>query len=232
MRQFEQATHRKADAVVAVSHYTARAYADGLRVAPPRVIINGVDTELFHPESHPQQECFSSERPFRLLFVGNMTRRKGADMIPEIMARLGPGFEVSYTAGLRAADPFPDLANARKLGKLTQEGVRAEYRRADALLFPTRLEGLPLVAIEAMACGTPVIACRTASLPEVIEHEHNGMLCTLDDPNSFAAAIHRLRNDPPLLAQLGENARACAQEKFSLPRMVQRYVELFSEITA
>jgi glycosyltransferase involved in cell wall biosynthesis len=159
-----------------------------------------------------------------------MTRRKGADLLPAIMHRLGDQFELSYTAGLRTADPFPDLPNTRKLGRLDQTAVRAEYRRADALLFPTRLEGLPLVAIESMACGTPVVACRAASLPEVITHEHDGLLCPLDDPDSFAAAIRRLRDNPAFLAKLAANARTCAEERFSARRMLRDYDLLITEI--
>jgi glycosyltransferase involved in cell wall biosynthesis len=230
VRHFEHATSGNAAQIVAVSHYTARAYQRVFSGKPTAVILNGIDTDFFTPA--PSGKAALADRPFRLLFVGNMSRRKGADMIPAILGLLGNGFEVSYTAGLRAQDPFPGLAGARKLGMLDHAGVRDEYRRADALLFPTRLEGLPLVAMEAMACGTPVIASDTASLPEVVSHEQSGMLCSLDDAGSFARAIDRLRADPDLLAQLGANAREVAVARFSIHRMVDDYLGLFSELLA
>jgi glycosyltransferase involved in cell wall biosynthesis len=230
VRGFEKATRRRADCIVAVSRYTAQTYAKGLNAPLPRVIINGIDTDFFTPPAGQPEP--SADRPFRLLFVGNMSRRKGADMIPAIIERLGGGFELSYTAGLRVKDPFPGLKGARQLGRLDHAGVREEYRRADALLFPTRLEGLPLVAMEAMACGTPVVACETASLPEVVSHGETGLLCPLDDAGRFADAIKELRADPGLVARLGTNARQVAVARFSLDRMVDDYLALFSELLA
>lgn len=222
---FEHASQRAADQVVAVSEYTGSTYRDALRVAMPKVIANGIDTDFFHPPA--TQAPLAQTRPLRLLFVGNMSKRKGADMLPGIMALLGNGFELSYTLGLRAEDPFPDLNNVRRLGRLDAAGVRAEYQRADLLLFPTRLEGLPLVAMEAMACGTPVVASDTASLPEVVDHEETGILCAMDDCAAFAAAIKALQADPARLEYLAANARRAAQQRFSIDRMTREYIDLF-----
>ena len=206
VRHYEKTSQQKADRVIAVSQYTASTYSDALQVEMPQVILNGIDTDFFSPVDDPVSE--TSRRPLRLLFVGNMSRRKGADLLPEIMSTLGDGFELSYTLGLRVADPFPSLRNVRRLGRLDRDGVREEYRRADLLLFPTRLEGLPLVAMEAMACGTPVIASEAASLPEVISHGETGMLCRLNDSAAFAAAIRALRDDSVKRRRMSENARS------------------------
>ena len=228
VRRFEIATQRSADEIVAVSGYTADTYSRILGVPRPRVILAGVDTDFFTPAGSCQEA--PSDRALRVLFVGNMSRRKGADIIPLIMNLLGDGFELSYTAGLRAQDPLPDLAGARNLGRLNHARVRDEYRRADILLLPTRLEGLPLVAMEALACGTPVVATDTASLPEVISHERTGLLCPLDDVRRFAQQIQRLRAEPDLLRRLQHNARSEAQARFSLHRMVDDYLGFFSEL--
>jgi glycosyltransferase involved in cell wall biosynthesis len=230
IKAFENATYRAADCVVAVSEYTAMAYAEGLGVPKPRVIHNGIDTTFFSPDASSRSNSSNADRPFRLLFVGNLTRRKGADLLPEIMHRLGDQFELSYTSGFRTAYSFYHLANTRKLGRLDQDALREEYRRADALLFPTRLEGLPLVAIESMACGTPVVASHAASLPEVITHARNGLLCPPNDPEGFAAAILQLRDNPEFLDKLAANARSCAEERFSSRRMRRDYDLLIAEI--
>ncbi len=229
VRHFEGASRAHAARVVAVSRYTAEVYARVMGGEPPRVILNGIDTTHFTPG--PEGKEALTGRPFRLLFVGNLSRRKGADLLAPIMRSLGPGFELSYTAGLRTRDPLARVPGARRLGRLDQDGVRAEYRRADAVLLPTRLEGLPLVAMEALACGTPVIASDTASLPEVLEHGRTGLLCAMDDPEAFAAAARRLASNDGERAMLGENARDSARTRFSLGRMAAEYSDLFEQLS-
>jgi glycosyltransferase involved in cell wall biosynthesis len=225
---FEKATRRNADRIVAVSSYTASAYQAKLGGEPPQVILNGIDTDFFTPPPGGREPL--ANRPLRILFVGNLSRRKGADLLVPIMQHLGDGFELSYTAGLRADDALPTIRNPRKLGRLDQAGVRDEYRRADVLLFPTRLEGLPLVAMEAMACGTPVVASSTASLPEVIKDGITGSLCRLNDSRSFANAIISLAANPGKLSALGSNARGAAVAEFSLERMAEDYCALFADL--
>lgn len=227
IRRFEKSTLRCADCVVAVSRYTGKTYEEALGLRP-RVIQNGIDTRFFTPEDNAP--VGARQRPFRLLFVGNMSRRKGADMLPQIMQRLGAGYELSYTAGIYGKDPFPQMAGVRRLGTLDHEGVRAEYRRADLLLFPTRLEGLPLVAMEAMASGTPVVGSDAASLPEVIRSGHNGCLCTPNDAVAFADAIANLRDDPDRLMWFAGQAVEDVRRHFSLDRMADDYIALFAEL--
>ncbi len=228
VRRWELLTDRAADQVIAVSRYSAQTYAHDLGVAAPEVILNGIDTGFFHPPENTKESC--DGRDFRLLFVGNLSPRKGADLLPDIMSHLGKGFELSYTQGKRTAVPFPDAANVRRLGRLDPDQVRQEYHRADALLLPTRLEGLPLVAMEAMASGTPVIASDTASLPEVITNEKNGLLCQLDNARDFALAARRLRDEPALRHRMSDAARETAEREFCLDRMTEQYISLFQRL--
>lgn len=226
VKYFENATNKQADELVAVSQYTANAYQRVLGGKLPRVILNGVDTTFFCPDSKGKQPL--DNRVFRMLFVGNLSRRKGADMLLNIMEGLGPGFELSYTSGLRVDDMFKNIRQMNPLGRLDQSQVRAAYRNADVLLFPTRLEGLPLAAIEAMACGTPVVASNTSSLPEVVEDCVNGRLCDKDDVSSFCTVLQEISKAPEELAKLGKMANEIAVRYFSIDRMVEDYVQVFS----
>lgn len=227
VKRFERASMRLSDAQVAVSDYTAEAHRLGLGGPRPLTILNGVDTDFFTPAT---KQVTSTEGPTRLLFVGNLTRRKGADLLPAIMARLGEGYSLEYTSGLRTDDFLAEIPNARALGRLDHDQVREAYRRADLLLFPTRLEGLPLVAMEAMACGTPVIASDTASLPEVITHDVTGALCRKDDADDFVAAIRRLTADADKRRTMGQAAREAAVARFSLDRMTRDYIALLEDL--
>lgn len=225
IRRNVRSTVRCADSLVAVSRYTAQAMARGLGIPAPQVILNAVDTEFFTPTRAPKSPA--RHRPVRLLFVGNLTRRKGADLLGPIMERLGPGFELQYTGGLRSGhSAFARLPQMRPLGRLDQEQVRAAYRQADLLLLPSRGEGLPLVVLESMACGTPVVAANASSLPEALA-EGGGQLCRLDDPNHFATTIRALI---PRLGSLSRQAREVAERRFSLPRMVAEFLSVFERL--
>lgn len=225
VRAYEKASLRVADAVVAVSAYTARSLREALGGPRPAIIHNGVDTDFFCPS--PQEGPRIGSGPCRLLFVGNLIRRKGADLLPEIMRRLGPGFQLSYTGGLRDAAGFADLSNMTPLGRLTRDGLRDAYRRADILLFPSRFEGFGYAAAEALSCGTPVVASACSSLPEIIEDGVTGRLCPVDDLDAFVAAVSDLAADPARLREMGRQARAAMVSKFSLARWVRAYIDLF-----
>jgi glycosyltransferase involved in cell wall biosynthesis len=165
-----------------------------------------------------------------MLFVGNLTRRKAIDLIPAIMHELGSGFTLEYAIGLRTTGTLDKLPNTRNLGRLNSVQVREAYRRADLLLFPTRHEGLPLVALEAMACGTPVVATKCSSLPEVIDDRITGRLCPQDDVAAFAASISESAATPDMLLQMSLAARDTAASRFSLTRMLDAYLSLFDSL--
>lgn len=228
VKRFELNSFRLADAVVSVSQYTADSLKEALRVDTTRVIPNGIDVDFFRPlETLPERTV---SKPFRLLFVGNLSTRKGVDLLPPIMKKLGSGFELVYTGGLRSGHEIESLENSRPLGRLTQEQLRQQYQTADALVFPTRLEGFGYAAAEAMACGTPVVASRNSSLPEVVEHGITGILCQTNAVEEFATAISDLAREPARLQTMGMNARKVAVRKFRLDRMAADYIDLVTNL--
>ena len=228
LRHIERKGLAACDALVTVSAYTAHSLHAALGGPAANVILNGIETDYFTPPETPPAR--QDGRPFGLLFVGNLSRRKGADLLPDIMARLGPGFELRYTRGLRTDDPFAGVAGMRPLGRLSRDELRAAYRDADALLFPSRLEGFGYAAAEAMACGTPAVVAASSALPELIDDGVDGRLCPVDDVAAFAAAIRDMAADAGRLAEMGRRARAKAAEKFSLEAMVGQYVGLFERL--
>jgi len=223
VRWFETRTFAAADRVVAVSRATQRAVMESFEGVAPIVIPNGVDTDFFSPGP-----AKGNDGVFRLLFVGNLTTRKGADLLPGIMNALGPGFFLRYTTGLRKRAVL-DAENAVSLGSLDLNGVRQAYREADALIFPTRLEGLPLSVLEAMACGLPVVGSDRSSMSEAVADGQTGFLCALE-AGAFVSAIRSLAENQTLRTKMGEAARRRAASEFSIDLTVQRYLELFREL--
>ena len=222
----ERRVLRRADKIVAVSRFVAETARQTLLDAPMQVIYNGVDTGKFRPGGRQRKPL----EPFRLLYVGSWKKLKGVDLLRPIMRELGHGFELRYTGGPSAARDKADMpANMHDIGRLHgEEAVVAAMQGADALLFPSRSEGLPLVVIEAMASGLPVIATKGHSSIEVIEDGETGVLCQADSIEAFASAARYLARSDAVYEKVTYESRKRAVECFSMPEMVHKYVGYYS----
>lgn len=227
IRQFVRASFKAAASITAVSQATATSLTRTLDTSAIQVVYNSVDTRVFHPVTtshHP-------DSPFRLLFVGNLTRRKGADLLIPIMKKLGARFELRFTSGLRDLKLKNIEPNMTPIGRLNSDvELVTAYRDCDALLFPSRLEGLPIAPLEAMACGKPVIAARASSLPEVIEHGTTGILCESNNIDAFVTACERLATDAESLRTYGEAARSRVEKLFSEDVVIPQYISLYEQL--
>ena len=134
VQRWNRQSYALADAVIAVSRFCAEplrpVVGDKLGI-----IHNGVDTAHFHPSRRA-----SPGRPFRLLFVGNPSRRKGSDLLGPLARRLGPDFEVCCLGGLRTAHASGNTGGMRYLPETKPDDMPELYRAADALMAPTRFE--------------------------------------------------------------------------------------------
>jgi alpha-maltose-1-phosphate synthase len=228
IRQFVKASFRLASAVTAVSDYTALGLQRSLGIEPTKVIYNSVNTDMFAPGS--EKEGIRSG-PFRLLFVGNPIRRKGADLFAPIMRALGAEFELYFTAGRRKLTPQDVASNMFPVGRVTNDlDLVKLYQRSDALLFPSRFEGLPIAVLEAMACAKPVIAANTSSLAEVIEDGVSGILCPTDEIDAFVDTCRKLANEPQTCKRFGSAARDRVGSRFSENIVVPQYINLYKRI--
>lgn len=228
VRRFVTASAHRADVVVAVSEYTSNMFARTLGVNRPEVILNAVDTDFFNPEGRTGAP--DSTRRMRLLYVGKLSRRKGADLLAPIMKELGPRYHLAYTGTGSELSEYGDLTtNMSPLGRLSQSEVRDQYRKADILLFPSRGEGLARAVMEALACGTPVVASDTSSLPEAIDHSV-GRLNPVDDLKGFVGAIRTFSNAPTAWNSCSRIARQRAERCFALPRLVDEFIRLLHRV--
>jgi len=225
LRYFTKKSLALASVVTSVSQFTADLVRKELGYGGEiKVIYNGVDENLFCPAKKP------SAKKVKVLFSGNLTRRKGADLLPLIAKRLDPGIEILYTKGLRTKNSLPDLPNLKNVGTIPFSEMPRVCQDADILLFPTVREGLPLAVIEAMACGLPVVSTDCSSLPELIIDGKGGYLCDMGNVNEFAARINELAGSPGLRRDMGQFNRERVEEKFTLQRMVDDYRNMFEQI--
>jgi glycosyltransferase involved in cell wall biosynthesis len=102
------------------------------------------------------------------------------------------------------------------------------YRRSDILAVPSvqapdgDRDGLPNVAVEAMACGLPVVGSRFAGIPEAVEHERTGLLVPPGDDAALADALHRMSTDAELRTLCAGRARQLVETKFNAARNAQQ----------
>ncbi|MEI6809479.1 MAG: glycosyltransferase family 4 protein, partial [bacterium] len=203
---------RAASAVICVSEATQRSYAASYPGSADRlqVVYHGIDTRRFVP-GDAGQRSESIGRRFSILFVGHMTRRKGADLLPAIMDRLGPDYTLTCVgqrnaAGHRTVTPSGAEIFVRQAA--SDDELLRLYQECDVLLFPSRLEGFGYAVAEAMSCGKPVVATRGSSMPELVDHERGGLLCEENNVTAFADAVRRICETPGLPTAMGIHNRS------------------------
>jgi glycosyltransferase involved in cell wall biosynthesis len=197
-----------AGAIVANSADTARAAA-WLGVSA-RVISPGVDMGLFRPSSEPREAMrlrLGLEDGPVALFVGHLADYKGADVFASALGLAAGWHGVAIGDGPLAASLTAEHPQILWLGAVPPDEVASWLQAADVVIVPSRREGLGLVAVEALACGIPVVASAVGGLLEVVRDGENGLLVPPGDPAAVAAALDRLA-DPELRAGLGEKGPA------------------------
>ncbi len=200
-----------ADRVQACSGATAREVERDYRVGRAEVLYNvtgglPVDSAGADPAGAAGRDT--------LLFVGRLRIRKGVEVLlealcllrrdlgPVRLAIVGDGEHraaLEETARRLGLDPAEVFA-----GRRDAAGVRALLRQASALVVPSTYEGLPLVVLEAMESGTPVVASRVSGIPEVVEHGETGWLVDPVDPEALAAALREVVTRPEEARRRGE----------------------------
>lgn len=217
-----------ADAVVAVSHCVANHLRQKLGLIGVEVIHNWVDTELFKPQ--PQEA--RGDRPFRLLFVGRLSRLKGGDLLVPLMCKLGMAFELRLTAEPQDCLKMEPPANMIPIGRLAEQDLIHAYQTCDALLLPSRAEGFGYAALEAMACGKPVIASNNTALPEIVSDGITGILCDTGNIEAFAKACQLLADEHEICSAMGIAGRQRAIEQFSVASELTHYVATLDRLAA
>ena len=193
--------------VVAVSDALRRALLElGIEAGRIVVLRNGVDTEYFRPEPRNKaRQAIGLALPSasRLaVSVGNLVPLKGHDLAIQACTSI-PGLHLAIIgrgaleARLRAL--VRDLGTDRVhfVPEVEQQRLRSFYSAADLLILASEREGMPNVVIEALACGTPVIATAVGGVPEVVDSPTAGRLVSERTPEVLAHAIVALLAAPP-----------------------------------
>ena len=224
------------DAVTTPSAWLARATHEILGVPDTvaiEIVPNFVDGDRFRPAP--------GERPLSdvpvVVHVSNFRPVKRVGEVVEIFARL----RATRPARLRLVGDGPDRAAVA--ARATSLGVAAEVeflgervdlpavlQGADLFLLPSETESFGLAALEAMACGVPVVASAVGGLPEVIPDGEAGALCPLGDVEGMAAAAARILGDAGLHRRLSQAARRLAESRYQIEPAVDRYLSVYRRV--
>jgi len=223
-------TLRASSAVLALSD----SWAEYLRQLAPGARVRVLPNAVALPPLQPQRQ-----EPGRILFLGRAEAAKGIEELLAAAARLQRDFPALrlVVAGdgdldaLRARAGALGLAPRLEVLGWIDVAARAEQlARAAVFCLPSYLEGLPMAMLEAMAAGKPVVVTAVGGIPEVIEDGRNGLLVAPRDAAALAAALGRLLAGPALAAQLGAQARATIDARFSAPVVLEQLSDLYREL--
>jgi len=258
----EKTAYQNADGVIAVSKAmeadVQKLY--GVPAARIRVIHNGIDIEEYRHRidlAVLQRYGIDAGKPF-ILFVGRITRQKGIFHLITAIPLIHAGVQVVLCAG--AADT-KDLESEMS-GKVEQVRIRSRneiiwiphvvpkkdliaiYSAAAVFVCPSIYEPFGIINLEAMACGTPVVASAVGGIPEIVVHEETGLLVPYAkispensepaDPNEFsrdlAAAIDRLLSAPGRMESMRQKARKRVEEHFSWKSIARQTMDFYREL--
>jgi N-acetyl-alpha-D-glucosaminyl L-malate synthase BshA len=231
----------RSDGVSAVSRYLRSATYDKLNVNSDleiEVIPNFIDTEIFQPGAASSKVCKLIQQDERVLcHVSNFRPVKRipdvmavfknvVDKLPARLLLVGDGPERS--AAERFAYEHGIAPQVSFLGK--QDNIAEVLACAHLLLLPSNTESFGLAALEALACGVPVIGTRTGGLPELVDHGQVGFLAEVGDVESMTAAALELLNDEQRRQAFGAAGRRLALEKFRTGPVVDRYESYYRRV--
>jgi starch synthase len=258
----ERVALEAADHVIAVSNGMR---ADILRlfdVAPDHVsvIYNGIDTHEYRPTDTRdalRQYGIAADAPY-LLFVGRITRQKGLVHLLNAIPHLHRGTQVVLCAGAPDTNEIGEETAALVRGLQRQRSgviwipqmvdkraVVELYSHAAVFCCPSIYEPFGIINLEAMACGTPVVASAVGGIPEVVVHGETGLLVEFtpqsrapfepEDPERFArdlaAAINHLVEDEPLRRRMAAAGRARVEQHFAWPAIARQVVQLYASLS-
>jgi starch synthase len=244
----ERVAVEAAAAVVAVSAGMRDDVLAAYPAVPPdrvRVIRNGIDTAEYAPD--PATDVLDAygvdvARP-SVIFVGRITRQKGVPVLLRAAAAMDPAAQLVLCAG---QPDTPELAaeveslvadlRAARSGviwipeMLPKRAVIQLLTHATVFACPSLYEPLGIVNLEAMACGTAVVASAVGGIPEVVSNGETGLLVPPDDPGALAGALNTLVADPGRAAALGRAGRDRAVAEFGWQAVAAQTAHLYAEL--
>ena len=204
---------------------------------PIDVIPNFVDTSVFAPSKNQEaRRAFVSPDEKLLLHISNFRPVKNLGVVMDVFNRVQKESPAKLLLVGDGPERIPVERQAYKLGLQDkvlflggQDHIEELIPLADAFLLPSKHESFGLVALEAMACGVPVVASNVGGTREVVEEGVSGYLCHPDDAAGLAAATLKILSDSHLAQHMGEAGRQRALDHYQVEDILPRYLAIYQQ---
>lgn len=228
---------RSADIFIALSEFLAKMLAElGVPPTKIRVLPNGVDVNIL-------KEGDGKKVPNLLLFVGRLDPKKGIFTLLASLKHLKTrvtlviiGPPSSYKEYSKKVIELIEniknktIHNIVYLGKVEKEELINWYQKASVFVSPSLYESFPLVNLEALACGTPVVTSNVGANPEVVRNYENGILVPPNNPIKLAKAIQHLLDNERIRLKFAKKGREWVVKNFSLEVIVMRLINIYKSM--
>jgi glycosyltransferase involved in cell wall biosynthesis len=231
--KLERFTIPRADGIVCITHYTEDAVKDLAKRT--WVVPNAVDASFFQVNARPVPEKLP-----RILCVGHISLRKNQNAFIRALDALAPAgkFEVLFLGVAETSraydEEFLRLVRERPWcvfgGMANRAQLKDHLRDATALALPSLEDNCPMVVLEAMAAGVPVLAAKVGGLPDLIEEGKNGFFCDPLDARSIAEGIKKILQENSTAHDLAGRAKEEARRRFAPEVIARRHVEIYREV--
>jgi len=224
-----------ADRVISVSNYVKKALISETFVSEDRVrvIHNGIDGSVF--ENIPSNKCAGITS---LYFIGRVERSKGILTILNILKDVKKDFIFHVVGDGPCLEEAKSKAKinciAEKVvfhGRVSQHSAFLEKVHSDIFVFPTqRIEGFPMVLVESMFAGIPVVAFDCGGVSDAVEDGKTGYLIKAGDAEDFKKKLEKLIDDENMRLEFGKNSKEKAEKEFTIDKIIDKYEEVFNEV--
>ena len=231
--KLEGFTIPRSGGVVCITHYTRDAVANLAKRT--WVVPNAVDDSFFKIDVQP-----SSEKVPGILCVGLICLRKNQNAFIRALDSLAQQrkFEVLFLGltqtGSAYDEEFLRLVRERPWcvygGMADREKLKQHFRDATVLALPSLEDNCPMVVLEAMAAGVPVVAAKVGGVPDLIEDGVTGFFCDPKDARSMAEALEKILQNPSAARDLAKRGKREASTRFSPAVVAQRHLEIYREV--
>jgi glycosyltransferase involved in cell wall biosynthesis len=204
-------------------------------------ISNGTDTDKFSPQNTADSRSMLGlpEDVFLIGIVGRLVATKRHRFLLDSFIEIASKIPNAHLAIIGSGGDLEKVIHSECEQHIFSErihwlGARNDmpsiYNALTMLVIPSVNEGMTNVALEAMACGIPVIANQACGISQIVDHQINGLVYPMNDPSVFADFIVKVAADQSALAGLGERARIKMVERFSLEAMMEEYARVYSTV--
>lgn len=193
------------------------------------VVPNGVSQEYFH-----KPRTMTEEAAKRILYVGRLSPQKNITQLLEAARELPAEFEIRIVGDGELKDTLTErslelgLENVRFAGRMNGDDLLREYIDADIFVITSEREGMPLVVLEAMASGLPIIGTDVLGIDTLIKNR--GLLVQLNDAHGLAQAIEQLSQDGSLYSKLSSKSYHYAK-RYTWPLVAEETARIYRELT-